>query len=408
MPSYHVQLHEPGAAPQWRLVQAPDEAALPAVLGLPASRLLAVRPNADRAEASAGGPGTGWLRQRGPRVDPRAFAQELAVLLASGVPLLEAVETLAERNGDAAVPLARVQAGLREGRTLSQAMAAAGDDGAPAFDDVLLALVAAAERDGQLVGVLKHHAEFLAWSGALRDRLVAAALYPAMLLATGVAVIGFLVVFVLPRLAGVFEGMAVELPWGSRVLIAAGQAAAREPWLAALLALLLPLAVLVGLRAPAARRWWQAQLWRLPALGPRLRTVALARLYRAVGLLGAAGVPLPRALALAEPVLDAPLRPALAQARADVAAGGRLSAALQGQGLLTPAALRMLRVGERSGEVAAMLTRAAAFHDEEVSRLADWVSKVVNPVLMLVMGAVVGGVVVLMYLPLFTLMEQVP
>jgi general secretion pathway protein F len=68
----------------------------------------------------------------------------------------------------------------------------------------------------------------------------------------------------------------------------------------------------------------------------------------------------------------------------------------------------MLRVGERSGEVAAMLTRAAAFHDEEVSRLADWVSKVVNPVLMLVMGAVVGGVVVLMYLPLFTLMEQVP
>jgi general secretion pathway protein F len=192
------------------------------------------------------------------------------------------------------------------------------------------------------------------------------------------------------------------------VLIATGPAAARAPGPAALLAALLPLAVVAGLRLPAARRWWQQQLWRLPGLGPRLRTVALARLYRAVGLLGAAGVPLPRALLLAEPVLDAPLRPALARARADVAAGERLSTALQAQRLLTPAALRMLRVGERSGEVPTMLTRAASFHDEEVSRLAEWVAKVVNPLLMLVMGAVVGGVVVLMYLPLFTLMEQVP
>jgi general secretion pathway protein F len=301
-----------------------------------------------------------------------------------------------------------VQAGLRAGQTLSQAMAQAGEPGAPAFDEVLLALVAAAERDGQLVGVLQHHADFLAWSGALRSKLVAAALYPALLLASGVAVIGFLVVFVLPRFAGVFDGMAVDLPWGSRLLIAAGQAATREPLLATLLAMALPLALLAGLRVPAARRWWQQHLWRLPGLGPRLRTVALARLYRAVGLLGAAGVPLPRALQLAEPVLDAPLRPALAQARAEVAAGARLSAALQRQGLLTPAALRMLRVGERSGELSTMLTRAAGFHDEEVSRLAEWVAKVVNPLLMLVMGAVVGGVVVLMYLPLFTLMEQVP
>jgi general secretion pathway protein F len=402
MPTYHVQLHQPPAAPHWRRVEAPDESSLPAVLGVRAAQLLAVRHDAPTRPIVPG------RRSRPARVDARAFAQELALLLGSGVPLLDAVETLAERNSSAAAPLSRVQAALREGRTLSQAMAEAGEPGAPAFDEVLLALVAAAERDGQLASVLQHHAAFLAWSGALRDKLVAAAIYPALLMASGVAVIGFLVVFVLPRFAGVFEGLAVELPWGSRMLIAAGQAAAREPVLAALFAALLPLAVVAGLRLPGARRWWLQRLWQLPGLGPRLRTVALARLYRAVGLLGAAGVPLPRALHLAEPVLDAPLRPALALAREGVAAGERLSAALQRQGLLTPAALRMLRVGERSGEVPAMLTRAATFHDEEVSRLADWVAKVVNPLLMLVMGTVVGGVVVLMYLPLFTLMEQVP
>ncbi len=404
MPTFQVQVHQPPSAPCWRTVEADDEASLPALLGLPASGLLAVRRSGPLPRAR----GVVWPWQRKARLDARAFAHELSVLLGSGVPLLEAVETLAERNAAAAPGLARVQAGLREGRTLSQAMAAAGDDGEAVFDDVLLALVAAAERDGQLVGVLRHHAEFLAWSGALRARLVAAAVYPALLLSSGAAVIAFLVVFVLPRFAGVFEGLAVDLPWGSRVLIAIGQAATREPWLAAALALLLPALLLAALRAPAARAWWQQRMWQLPGVGTRLRTVTLARLYRCTGLLASAGVPLTRALELAGPVLDAPLRPALARARADVAAGSRLSAALQRQDLLTPAALRMLRVGERSGEVAAMLSRAAAFHDEEVSQLAEWLSKVVNPLLMLVMGAVVGGVVVLMYLPLFTLMEQVP
>jgi general secretion pathway protein F len=400
MTAYRVRVHEPPAAPAWRTVEAADEAALPAVLGLPASRLL---------EVQVQRPPQALFRRRAARVDARLFAQELAVLLDSGVPLLDALETLAERNADAAAPLARVMAALREGRSLSQALAGATAAGEPAaFDEVLQALVAAAERDGQLAPVLRHHAQFLTWSEQLRARLVAAALYPALLGITGLAVVGFLVVHVLPRFAGVFDGMAVELPWGSRALMALGAAAAREPLVASVLALALPLALALALRAPATRAALQALAWRLPALGARLRTVALARLYRAVGLLGGAGVPLPRALQLAEAVLDAPLRPALARARAAVASGRRLSQALADEGLATPAALRMLRVGERSGEVPAMLARAAAFHDEEVTRLADWVARVVNPLLMLVMGVVVGGIVVLMYLPLFTLMEQVP
>jgi general secretion pathway protein F len=135
--------------------------------------------------------------------------------------------------------------------------------------------------------------------------------------------------------------------------------------------------------------------------------VALARLYRALSLTLAAGVPAPAALALVAGVLPPPLRPPLAQALAQVRSGQRLSAALQDQGLATPVARRMLRVGESSGELAAMLQRAAGFHDEQIARLSDLVSRLVNPVLMLVMGVVIGGIVVLMYLPIFTLMEQV-
>jgi general secretion pathway protein F len=412
MPHYRVRVHDgPAAASSWHEVEATSVAALPQALGVPAAKLLDV-------QALPAAPSRGWRLglglgqgQRGPAIDARAFAQELAVLLDSGVPLLDALQTLEERQGAAAAALQRVREGLREGRSLSQALSHAGQAAQPpqpaVVDEVLLALVAAAERDGQLAAVLRHHADFLAWSGALRAKLVAAALYPALLMATGLVVVGFLVVYVLPRFAGVFDGMAVALPWGSRVLIALGQAASAQPLVAGGLALLLPLALLLAWRTPAMRAALQAAAWGLPGLGGRLRTVALTRLYRAVGLLAAAGVPLPRALALAEPVLDAPLRPALARARAVVQNGQRLSDAWAAEGLATAPALRMLRVGEKSGELATMLGRAAAFHDEEVARLAEWLGKVVNPLLMLLMGLVVGGVVVLMYLPLFTLMEQV-
>jgi general secretion pathway protein F len=106
-------------------------------------------------------------------------------------------------------------------------------------------------------------------------------------------------------------------------------------------------------------------------------------------------------------VLAAPLRPALRAVAAAVEAGERLSDAMAAQGLATPVALRMLRVGESGGALPTMLDRAASFHDEEIARLTELVTRVVNPALMLVMGVVIGGIVVLMYLPIFTLVEQV-
>jgi general secretion pathway protein F len=152
---------------------------------------------------------------------------------------------------------------------------------------------------------------------------------------------------------------------------------------------------------------WASWLWQLPLLGPRLRTLALARLYRSLGLLLAAGIPLTAALQLSAAVLPLALRTAVQRTRDDVLAGQALSQALQAQQLATPVALRMLRVGEGSGQTAALLQQAAAFHDEEAQQLADLVARTVNPLLMLLIGAVIGTVVVLMYLPIFSLMEQV-
>jgi len=375
-------------------VQAAQAQAVGAALGVHPAQLLSVRPAPAAAPRGAG---------RG-RFDLRLFSQELAVLLEAGIPLLEALQTLREKDGGhGPATLDTVAEALRDGLPVSAALARV----PAAFDALFVALVAASERSGQLATTLRDHAAYLAWSGALRRQLQAALVYPLMLLGAGGAVIGFLLLYVLPRFAGVFDGLGRALPWASQALIDLGVAAAARPQLALALAAAVPLGALAVARWPAAQAAAARLAWRSPGLGPHLRLVALARLYRGLGLALAAGVPAPAALALLEPVLAAPLRPALRRVLQGIAAGRRLSQTLQDEGLATPVAWRMLRVGESSGELPQMLARAAAFHDEQIARLSELVTRLVNPVLMLVMGVVIGGIVVLMYLPIFTLMEQV-
>jgi general secretion pathway protein F len=401
MPQYQAWVHSPpgaraagAAATRQVLVQADSPSAVASVLGLPPTAVLSVQAvAATRARAAS-------------RIELRLFSQELALLLQSGIPLLESLQTLRERDGagPADSALDRVIAALRQGQPLSAALQTAPQD----FDGLFVAIVAASERSGLLARSLRDHAAYLNWASALHSRLVAAAIYPLLLLGAGTGVLLFLMLYVLPRFAGIFEGLGDAVPLGSRVLIGVGSWAAQHPLvtgsvLAALVAL-----PLLAWRRPGLRAALVAWAWRWPALRARWRTVALARLYRCLAVLMQAGVPVPAALRLTGPALPAPLRPALDDAVLAVESGRRLSQALADAGLATPVALRMVRVGEGTGELPTMLERAASFHDEEIARLAEWVTRAVNPVLMLVMGVLIGGVVVLMYLPIFTLMEQLP
>jgi general secretion pathway protein F len=394
VPDYLAQVHEPAQGVRRVRVTAEHPQAVARVLGVAPMALLSV----ELAQAST--------RRAGVKLNLRLFSQELAMLLQSGVPLLEALQTLVEKSegqqGQQAL-LSEVSTALREGQALSAALARAPNE----FDALFVAVVAASERTGQLPSALQDHAAYLTWSEALRSKLVAASVYPLMLLGAGGMVIVFLLLYVLPRFAGVFDGLGRDLPAGSRALIDFGVFAAAHPLAFLASVLCLPLVAIVLARSVRVRQKILGWLWLMPGLGPRMRLVALARLYRSLGLLLTAGVPLPTALQLLMGVLSAPLQAALQRTRVSVESGQRLSLALAAQGMATPVALRMVRVGESSGELPLMLARAAAFHDEEIARLSDLVTRAVNPALMLVMGVVIGSIVVLMYLPIFTLMESV-
>ncbi|MFG6468109.1 type II secretion system F family protein [Roseateles sp. BYS87W] len=384
-----------GGAVSAERVDAPDRAAVAAVLGVPPQHVLEVR------ELVAAAPG----RSRRARFPLQLFSQELAVLLDAGIALLEALSTLREKEAQPGVRAAldAVIGQIEQGQPLSVALR----QQPQAFDELMCAIVAANEKTGQLSVALAQHARYLAWVDALRSRLVAALVYPLMLLGVGGAVILFLLLYVLPRFAGILEQTQGELPWASRVLIEFGQAAGAHPgWVIGGIAAV-AFAVYALVQQPAVRQRALAALWTLPGLGPRLRVLALARLYRSLAMLLASGVPALAALKIVVDVVAAPWRVAVQAAAAQIERGERLSAAFEAQDLATPVARRMLRVGERSGEVAAMLERAAAFHDEEAARLTDLLSRLVNPALMLIMGVLIGGIIVLMYLPIFQLVEQV-
>ena len=333
------------------------------------------------------------------------FAQELLALLRSGISVLEAIEALREKEGRPAVRhvLDGIHDALRQGKALSSAL----EESAATFPALFIAAIRASERTSSLDEALSRYAAYATQLDGLRSRLMGAAMYPVLLMVVGGLVILFLMGYVVPRFAHIYQDFGGELPFVSRMLLEWG-GLVESAWP-------LLLATAIGGTAALASHQGRATLgrsggrlaWRIPALGERLRVFQLARLYRTLGMLLRGGIPSPQSMKMVAGLLSAELAAALERARIKVTEGIPLSVAFEQEGLSTPVSLRMLRVGERAGNMGEMMERAAGFHDEEMARWADWATRLFGPALMLLMGLVIGVIVVFMYLPIFQLAESI-
>ena len=334
------------------------------------------------------------------------FSQELLSLLRSGVGIVEAVQTLAEKESRAPVRhvLDRVVQSLREGLTFSAALQS--PSLARVFPALYVATVRASERTSNLAEALERYIAYATQLQTLRGKLVSAAIYPAMLVSVSTLVILFLLGYVVPRFAHIYEDMGDQLPLMSRLMLHWGQAVEAH-WGVLLTGFVMLVLWLVGGGARWLGQHLLGQLWRIPAVGERLRVFQLARLYRTLGMLLRGGIPVVQALEMVADLLSPTLQPLLVRAIALIREGRSMSSAFETQGLATPVASRMMQVGERTGNMGEMMERAAAFHDEEMARWADWATRLLGPVLMLIMGLLIGAIVVLMYLPIFQLAESV-
>jgi general secretion pathway protein F len=341
-----------------------------------------------------------WRLARRARFPLLLFAHELHALLAAGLTLMEALESIAAKDRAANVRvLERVIGLLREGRSFSQALGAEPE----AFPEFFHANVRAAERTGALAEALGRYAAYQNQLEAVKEKVVSASTYPLLLVGAGALVLAFLLAYVVPRFASVFEDAGVELPWSTQLLIAWGALVQAHGAALAALAAALAAAAAWALAQPGVRARLLALVWRWGALGERVRVFQLARFYRTLGMLLQGGLPMVQSLGLASNVLPELLRVRLAAARRDISEGQPTSAALERHGLATPVAVRMLRVGERSGNMGEMLERAGAFLDEETARWIDWFTRLFEPLLMALIGVVIGAIVALMYVPVFEL-----
>ena len=332
------------------------------------------------------------------------FSQELLSLLNSGITIVDAVETLGEKEGRAEVRnvLHAIVTQLRQGKTFSAALESAPQ----AFPPLYIATVRASEKTSGLDEALLRYVAYAQQIDVLRGRLVSAAIYPVLLIAVSLLVVLFLMGYVVPRFAHIYEDMGGKLPLMSRLLLQGGLLI--ESYWSLMLGA--SVAAIVAL-AMGGGSWLMQRimglLWRVPSIGERMRVFQIARMYRTLGMLLRGGIAITQALDMVSGLLSPALRTRLADASRSVQEGQTISHAFEASGLTTAIAVRMLRVGERTGAMGEMMERIAAFHDDEMARWAEWVTRLLGPVLMLLMGLLIGAIVVLMYMPIFQLAESV-
>jgi type II secretory pathway component PulF len=349
----------------------------------------------------------GLLGARIPTAQVLAFARSLGALIAAGVPLSRALTVIEREATHAAAKAAwsAIHAKVRDGASLADAMAAQGQ----LFPPVFIAMVRAGETGGFLAVVLEQVADYMERSKELLSRVGSALIYPALLAIIAGGVVAFLLVWFIPRFATLFASFNRELPWLTQVIQQASNLLVHHGWVIVLVLVVGFFSGKALLAGPTGKAWWERTQLTIPLLGAVKATLARVRFCRMLGTLLKAGVPLMQALSVSrEAIGNASLAQALNDASDRVRQGETLSGALQNLGAMLPAtALETLAVAETSGRLPDELLRLADTSERELDRRLRTLVSLAEPLLLLVMAALVGAIVVGMLLPIFDLWSAI-
>ena len=341
------------------------------------------------------------LRAADSRFSLVLFSQELLALLNAGLSIVEGLEALLEkeRGETARAMLTRLLGALHEGKRFSAALA----EQPNLFPPLYIGIVKAAEGTSDLPRSLARFIDYQQRIDSVKSKIISSAIYPLILLLVGGGVSLFLIGYVVPRFAEVYQGAGRSLPWLSQLLLDWGQFAAGHAKPLLVIVLLAAVLSAAALRRFIVQGGVARTVSHLPGIGERARIYELSRLYLTMGMLLEGGIPIVVAMQTVESMISSGLRASLAAANEAIQSGTPLSSAFDANQLATPISLRMLRVGERSGELGQMLTQSALFYDGEISRWIDRFTRTFEPLLMAGIGLVVGTIVVLLYMPIFDL-----
>ncbi len=334
------------------------------------------------------------------------LTRQLATLLRAGIPLSECLQALVEQTTSQTLrqTLSDVRTKVNEGTALGDALAAHKKH----FSDLYVNMVRAGEAAGNLEQVLARLAIFMDGQVRLKGKVTSALVYPIVMAVVGIGITGMLMVVVVPKVTQIFADMGKALPWNTRLLIWTSDLAASYWWLM----------ILLGVGASFLFKWWKKTptgrsrldrfYLRLWVVGPLVRMVAISRFARTMGTMLEAGVPLLRTLEIVRSILGITvLMKIIDRAGEAIREGGSIAEPLAASGQFPPIVTRMIAVGERSGQLEAMLENVADAYETEVDLRVQRLTTLMEPLIILLMGGIVGFIVMSILLPILDMNEMV-
>jgi general secretion pathway protein F len=388
MPRFHYRALSAAGELVSGELDGPDAEAV--IAQLHARALLPIDATERHAEAK---PILAWRHDsaRLPGSELALFSQQLARLLKAGLPLDRALDILAAIAGRrAGLVVRRILDRVRDGASLSEAIAAQRGS----FPSTYVSMVRAGEAGGALPPVLTRVADFLLRNEAMRQRVVSASIYPAILLVAATISVALVLTVVLPQFEPMFREAGVALPLSTRIVMAAGAALQQYGWMLLLTLAGGALAWHRAMRRPelAARR--DRALLAVPLLGGLITRFEVGRFCRTLGVLLSGGVPAPRALALCGGAVgNRTIAAAIETAATRFSHGEGLSSPLERTGRFPSLSLQLIRIGEETGRLEEMLTEVADLYDQEVQRSLDRLLALLVPVITVTMGLVVAFII---------------
>jgi len=335
------------------------------------------------------------------------FSRQFASMVEAGVAMLRALNVMTEQTQNPRLKQALIQIrnDIEQGSTLSDAL----EKHSKIFDRLYISMVKAGEAGGVLDQVLNRLAMFTEERSRLTQQVKAAMTYPVVVMLIAVGVFYAMLTLVLPTFSGLFQSLGSDLPAYTKFLISVSEFL--RSWYMALL-----IAMFIGI-GWAIKNWYQTKngkftidflLLRAPVLGDILRKVAVARFTRTFGTLSKSGVPIVTALDVVKDSADnAVLAKAVEAIQAKVQEGGTINGPMSESSIFPPMVTQMVAIGEETGQLENMLEKVADFYDVEVASAVEGLTSLMEPIMIVTLGGLVGAIVIGMYLPIFTVISQI-
>jgi type IV pilus assembly protein PilC len=335
--------------------------------------------------------------------DIAIFARQLATMLTAGIPMVQAFEIIGVGHDKPAMQklVLSIKSDIETGNALNQALA----KHPLYFDDLFVNLVEAGEHAGALETVLEKVATYKEKTEALKKKIKKALFYPAAVLAVAVIVTVILLLFVIPQFESLFKGFGADLPAFTAMVIAMSRWMQENGWL--LLIIVGGAAFTFGYfykRSRPMRQFIDRMSLQIPVIGPILKKAAIARFARTLATMFGAGVPLVEAMkSVSGATGNIVYQDAVLRMRDEISTGMRMQRAMENTGLFPNMVVQMIAVGEESGSLDDMASKVADFYEADVDAAVDGLSSLLEPLIMVILGVLVGGLVIAMYLPIFKL-----